>query len=362
MTLPPTNPTPKRPRRRVVSLTLLGIVVAMIFAKQATKPPPVTKLAPSRETTFLVEPARDDGTVDYAAALLGPSSAAAAGVTSENNAAPLLAVALGIEPTWLSERERAALPKIERPFVALPLPPTTIAAFRRGTATTNESAAVVKWLDEMRPALDLAATASKRDRFHVPQASLALGPHFRMSSLEALAIGFSLRACRVAEEERPEQAISALAAGLRIARFRHLPASPQDELRVERSTLDVLEGAIGVALGECRRPATPAAEWRRLASEIDRGPVDAGLRRALEGARIATLERLTAVYRGELGNSDTVRAMGERVGADAERIENASARALENARVAAGFGGLDPNQVLGRFNRQWDRVESILLD
>ncbi|HET6427299.1 MAG TPA: hypothetical protein VFJ30_02730, partial [Phycisphaerae bacterium] len=79
----------KKPRkRRRIVLIIVGLLALTAIFLHLPVPPPKLQVGP--ETTVLLGPLREDGTVDYAAAL---EAEASRGVTAENNAAiPLLRV------------------------------------------------------------------------------------------------------------------------------------------------------------------------------------------------------------------------------------------------------------------------------
>ncbi len=315
----------RRLRRRGGLSLLLVVLVAATLLKPKSKPAKYMKLVPGRETTFLTEPAREDGTIDYAKALFAE---AAVGVTAENNAAPLLARALGREPEWLT-------------VPTVPTMPTMIVEFERGETAGRDATAVRAWLASIEPALELAAEAAKRDRCFVPPAGALFDRTLLAPLRESLPLAFALRACIRSADGARDAALADLQVALRFSRLLARPGSLVDAAGRESSARAALRGILGCAR---QRGAIAAGALADVAATLDRPPLDETLRQGLFGWRIEALDRMCAAYRGDA-------------------VETAPfARARERANDAKGFGGLDPNRVLRRFNAQWDRVEAALLD
>src|SRR5262249_30987660 len=103
------------PRSTTWRVVLVVSVVVLAWAAWVTLawlwPPP--KLVVGRDTTWLTGPLDANGNVDYDAAWRAEHSP---GVTAENNAAPLFYAAMGWDLSCFTSEERAAVPKVERPF------------------------------------------------------------------------------------------------------------------------------------------------------------------------------------------------------------------------------------------------------
>jgi hypothetical protein len=102
---PETSPTGKRSRRRRVALLSLVCVIVLVgiaayaFRTFTSTSTPVTL---SRETTYIMGPLREDGSVDYLAAT---NERYGEGVTPDNNASVLIWQALGPRPCESAIRE-----------------------------------------------------------------------------------------------------------------------------------------------------------------------------------------------------------------------------------------------------------------
>lgn len=166
------------------------------------------RLTVSPETTYLTSPLRPDGSVDYPAAIDAELSQ---GVTQENNAAILLANAvgpgkllndqqvaiLGVKydpaqmhfqkwedwakrnvpvPNGVSRQPASAIVLEGGIFVYDTRDGDDLATFEtfdlvEEIKKNRDLPEVRKWLEEMAPALELAIEASRRDRFYVPLAT-----------------------------------------------------------------------------------------------------------------------------------------------------------------------------------------------
>ena len=130
------------------------------------------------DTTRLLGPLNDDGTVDYVAAA---NEIRSRGVTRENNAAVLLLQALGPEAVELHARQQVfselgiedALPenkhfKLWSPPLGDQDDPLYSEALAEAPWTNEQSPQFAAWLASNEQALDLAVAASERMRFFVP--------------------------------------------------------------------------------------------------------------------------------------------------------------------------------------------------
>ena len=183
----------KRPWvRRIVWICVGLLVTAFIFAIVSALFDSGIKTSP--ETTFITGPLREDGTVDYVAAL---NEMCSEGVTPENNAAVLLVQAFGLDPIpgeirerffqrlgvpWIPmeghglERfeayfEREALkaaPKGEEPADPSEAAGKQYEQIMERPWSKEEFPVAARWLAENGPQIDLVVAASKRPRCYVP--------------------------------------------------------------------------------------------------------------------------------------------------------------------------------------------------
>jgi hypothetical protein len=158
--------------------------------------PPRPMVTVSKETTFLAEPLREDGTVDYVAAL---NRRLSQGVTPENNAAVLVLQAAGPAEIDVKLRRRfferlgiASLPEKgsylepygsyfarKSPEASPKANPHLGDREQAGWAqldqvmgrpwTAAEFPLAAAWLDESRQAIDMAFAATERPRWYVPR-------------------------------------------------------------------------------------------------------------------------------------------------------------------------------------------------
>jgi hypothetical protein len=156
--------------------------------KEAAKVPP-GGIKVSRETTFITEPLRKDGSVDYLAAL---NQRYSQGVTPENNAAMLFLQAmgpgeinkdirerffkmLGIEPLAEKGLYLEHFPEFfERKHPEIPAPNLSKIASKQYERimdrpwSKTEFPVAAGWLEENQLQLDVIVAATKRPRFYTP--------------------------------------------------------------------------------------------------------------------------------------------------------------------------------------------------
>ncbi len=155
--------------------------------KDAQAEKPRAKITVSKETTFVTEPLREDGYVDYVAAL---NQAASEGVTPENNAAVLLWQALGPADIPEGGRERffrllgiRPLPENGDYFVALKKPverkrfqpdeskPDLFDQQDEAMArpwSQEEFPLIAQWLEKNEKPLELVMEATRRPTYYSP--------------------------------------------------------------------------------------------------------------------------------------------------------------------------------------------------
>ncbi len=167
-----------------IAFVFLALIVALAAWLALQWLPPRPKLVVSRETTWITEPLLPDGTVDYEAAWRAEHSA---GVTPENNAAPLLLAMLGADLAQFSEAERAALPNDIPRFVDFDRwkydhekssptephaehigPDEALGALESGKVDSAGARLVGLWLDAISACLPQIERAVTLDHFFVP--------------------------------------------------------------------------------------------------------------------------------------------------------------------------------------------------
>jgi hypothetical protein len=227
----------------LVALCAFGIISALLNSGVRVSP----------ETTFITGPLREDGTVDYLAAL---NEMGSKGVTPENNAAVLLVRAFGLGEIPESIRERffkmlgiAPVPqdgKYLEPlqkYLERKLPPggevakgdegpdpDEIALKQHSRAmerpwTKEELPLVAEWLAENEKQLDLVVAATKRERFYAPLVSNGDPPMVISAFLPLVqpcrgaAVGLRVRAMYRVKAGKVEEAWQDLLACHRLARL-----------------------------------------------------------------------------------------------------------------------------------------------
>jgi len=161
---------------RIIAALAVVVASTSLASPQASRK--AGRITVGRDTTYLTAPLREDGTIDYLAAV---NAAASKGVTADNNAAIPVLKAIGPELIDAEVREKTlAMLKVS----PASLPGPHLRAIPRGadewlepvfkTAVegpwaAKESPQVVRWLEANREPLDLMVKASKRSRWYVPR-------------------------------------------------------------------------------------------------------------------------------------------------------------------------------------------------
>ena len=191
---------PKRRWIRVVlSLVILALLIVIVDQVWVWK---WRQIEVGRDTTRILAPMEPSGCPDYLAAINAECSA---GVTPENNAAPLLLQAVGLEggqePWRAAIKTKLGLPSAPLPgrvftlgqSVSMALASTTTTAkaaaklsdadedryyeeealARRASWSAVDHAQWVQWVHANEPALELLYAATERSRYYVPIASRA---------------------------------------------------------------------------------------------------------------------------------------------------------------------------------------------
>lgn len=330
---------------RLISLVLL----APLGWRAATWFWPPPKPVVARDTTWLTEPLDEDGWVDYARAWREERSR---GVTAENNAAPLVFAAAGLDTNAFTEAERAQLPKLDVNFLPFfdwvnaheaELKLTTMkgpelstdvyGAMERGDVEDPAARVAFQWLDAMSPALDLARGAVERERFFVPNAWSGDGSDAR--TLGELASGLKWRAARALARGDSEAAGADLRAGLRLARL-EAQVGVGDWFVV---AFEAEKGALLAAWIQARKKGRfSSAELRAILDADDPSGVEPRVRDLLRFSRCRTLDLLDGLLR-----------------------EGSDLRpSFKGSRLV--ISRLDPNLIRRRQNDWFDRELGILLD
>jgi hypothetical protein len=187
-----------------IVLAVLAVVAGLVWLALHSAPagPLRLRMTVSRETTFLTAPLTADGRVDYAAAWRAEQSN---GVTPENNGAPLVYAALGLELSRFTKAERAGLRPFDPPFTdfetwasgrddlfpdwdesSSPGHRLFEMALRALDADEDDETTTI-WFDEIAPSLDAVVLAMAKGRFYSPDGA----PEFDIRS-ERSPYGISL--------------------------------------------------------------------------------------------------------------------------------------------------------------------------
>lgn len=277
--------------------------------------PDVPPLTVSKETTYLVEPLRDDGTPDYAAWLEGRYSA---GVTPENNAAlvlreiePEALLRLGVDPKAAPEVARivggmAKLAPLKQALEARadlgPLPPD----FERAFTAQHRRALLAPWRREDAPLVAAWLTLNEatlariedvsrtRERWFVPLPALAFDSQLP-SFLDFRLVSNALRC----------QALLALSRGDRArarrdvtAAFRLAALLEQGPWLIERLVAVAIRGSAAEAVIPMANPPPGPADARALLKELKALPPSAPIGEVLEvDARVLALGSWVDLYR-----------------------------------------------------------------
>jgi hypothetical protein len=297
---------------------------------------PVARVVPSRETTFLTSPVRTDGTVDYAAAVCDELRR---GVTPENNAAPLLFLVDGQPVDRFDEAERAALPKLERPFE--PLECAATEEFEQGRTKGADADVVREWLDKMREPLDLVVAAAARERYFVPFREWAVDQRVPWAWDFGPAAGLLWRAAARTEDGEFDAALDDLRCALRVVELQaesdflpEMAVAAQFSVRAWS-----VVGHLVRARGRISRD-----EFLRLTRGLDRRPLAERVRRTARLERLFWLSSVGDLL--QLGRLHLDRSVGGET----------------SSRDSGGwfFQHLDHDRVLRSTNDWWDRVDAVL--
>lgn len=190
-----------------IVLGVLAAAAGLVWLAQNSTPagPLRLRMTVGRDTTFLTTPLTADGRVDYAAAWSAEQSA---GVTPENNGAPLVYAALGRDLSRFTEAERDRMARIEPHFTDFRswaykhedlLPRSSYATDTDSSFTDRAIRAFDAceddgedagddpgsiWLEEVRSSLDAVVRAMAMGRFFTPCVSPLLEPGTESTSFD----------------------------------------------------------------------------------------------------------------------------------------------------------------------------------
>jgi len=313
--------------RRVRLLIFAGIptVLLVTWLVLAVMPIPPVELEVSEETTYLTEPLRPDGTVDYVAAL---NEANGAGVTpSENLIAALVPIfgpemlapetavetcrLLGVpqpsaagtyfEPDFDRGEPAAGADELDPSALT---PDEQLERARRTPWSTEQYPAVAAWLDRNDAALDNLVRAADRPKCFMPYVSAGDGPPMmsvllpHLNPMRSATQAQCARAMRCSEQSRFDEAWSDLRAAYRLARTNQ-PHATLVELLVAAAQRNLASEATG---GLLNAPELPAALGRDIASDLEQRPALPTFRQSMSTERLSFPDLIQHAYRtGELG-------------------------------------------------------------
>ena len=331
--------SPNKHRGRVAAwvtvLAVAGILAAWMMdspakpRRAAQRPIPYTI---SKETTWITEPLRPDGAVDYFAAL---NARLSEGVTPENNAAVLLMQVMGAEEIQ---------PEIREEFykqLGVPLPETTQGLWlpfddfvdryletiesphneelreklddqfdeaKERPWTKSEFPVVAKWLDENKPAIELIVAASKRPRLHIANVprnagdSVFLAQISMISTLRRFEETLCVHAMHSLGEGQPEPALTDAMACHRLSTWGCDISADYYQMGI---AIGWYEREIALALAES--PASTPALLAKLRRDLAAGPSPTSSAEACDVfVRFTILEHVrgieTAAQAAKVGN------------------------------------------------------------
>lgn len=347
-------------RKVGVAVALLAVIGAVVLWRsrvgRGPSPPPTV----SRETTWLTEPLRPDGTIDYAAAL---DAEWGRGVTPENNAAPVIARIVGGNLERFTAEELAAAPEVEWPLVdfdawhdrrrrrapdgsaqgvELDAMEVFDAAWTGGLLEPGHAQRIDEWLEEHEEALDRAPIAAARPRLFVRSGGTLFGRAAMTAELSELAVAVALRARRAADRGEPDRAWRELDVAMRLvalAETQPIPAEQVDAARLRRGTWECARTIAAVTAG------VPTAALAALGRHRSGRSAMTAIRAMLQPERFGALEGVLADARGF----------------SAERLidPGAGPRGSAAATGSAKFR-LDRDAVCRRLNEWFDRLDAAV--
>ncbi len=181
--------------RAIAAILILSSAVVLLAAADAPATAPTTAPATrpavtlGKDTTRITRPLKPNGLPDYAAAIEEQCSR---GVTPENNAAVLVAQAIG--PEMFNQSVRAAgfqklgieLPKGPFPNVSFKDSKEENACMKVGHLKPSEHKAISAWVEANRKTLDLIVAAGCRSRWYVPIPTISPGEPMKKAMLPNL--------------------------------------------------------------------------------------------------------------------------------------------------------------------------------
>jgi type II secretory pathway pseudopilin PulG len=309
--------------RRVRLLIFAGIptVLLVTWLVLAVMPIPPVELEVSEETTYLTEPLRPDGTVDYVAAL---NEANGEGVTPSENLIAALVPIFG--PEMLAAEtaaETCRLLGVPQPSAAgtyfefdfdrgepaagpdeldpsALTPDEQLERARQTPWSTEQYPAVAAWLDRNDAALDEIVRAADRPKCFMPYVSAGDGPPMmsvllpHLNPMRSATQALCARAMRRCEQGRFDEAWSDLRAAYRLARSNQ-PHATLVELLVAAAQRNLASEAATRLLQESNLSAELS---RRIARDCARLPALPEFSNAMNLERMMFLDVVQHAYRG----------------------------------------------------------------
>lgn len=322
----------------VVGLLAAATLAAFLGARRCTPPPPPALVA-ARETTWFTSPLRDDGFVDYAAALA--AQARADGAREEDDAGPLLEQALRdfAGPGSFAGTTASGVA-------------SAVATWRRGAFDEPGVAWIATWLERNEAVLARVAQAVQRPRcFLAPQPGGALVPS-TSGGLGWIGVAFGARFARAAAHGATEAALADLDAALALAGCLGAPAGFAEQSLALAREAELLDAVAASVKGPAALP--PARALERIEARRRACGGEAGLREGLFAVRLLLLDGLAEAWRGRAAV-----ASAPQEGA-AEGLPDGS-RERTVAAMAAALRAADLNRLFRHVNARCDELEAALL-
>jgi len=283
-------------------LVFIALTVAFVALEAIAWLRPKPRLEVGRDTTWLSGPLDANGNVDYDAAWRADRSA---GVTSENNAAPLVYAVLGFELSTFTAEERSSAPKIDQPIQAFdewaqshgdqfakPADPKgysvdeALQALKSGDLHGQQERALATWFASIEPSLAVVQDAAGRERFYAADGAPRSEQSKSYWTFVEIAKALAFRAHRRANSGDLDAACTDLCTLLRFA-------------RLVRSMGGYLHCLVGTSCESClcevfssistEHAPLPGAFVRRLFESRDTSPLDQTIDTWLASDRISGL-------------------------------------------------------------------------
>jgi hypothetical protein len=289
----------------LTALALCAAALAGRAADPATASKPSTRKVPitiSKETTWATRPVREDGTVDYLAAL---NARMADGVTKGNNAAILLLKALGPgeDRDGIASELGVKLPEKGDHYVSLAVLDHDPAEKAFLPWKPKDLPEVAEWLANNKAALDLVAEATKRPKFFMPvvvddeSVTLCHAPFTQsLAEYRDLTNALRIRAMRYLGEGQPQAAQEDLLTAHRLARLVGRTGMMRDHLIA--LAVDTLATAGDMKVLQSQK--LTAAQAKGYLAQLDHlGPLPSASEALDSGERLFLLDHWTQFLRAK---------------------------------------------------------------